>query len=492
MRNSYLKLVYIFFLLSDFLAAKRMRGLSLPSKKLSFLILFLFSVVIGHAQSIPSSAGTALCHTCVPNSEWVRGAGTPDVSNRNTAAASGTSGGGTTWDAAPLPLPPNGHDFWISLRDIGTAGAEEDIRTTMTGLVAGREYEVTIYSLSATGGYAGRYIDQFDFQVGSLPRVNVNDVTRDVWGTNKLRFTATAASMNLTFYPGNNSGASAPANFECVNISVTLDAINQIPIAENKTATTKKTTPVTIDAIENAVDLDGTIVPSTADLDPSTPGIQQTATTAEGEWTVNSSGIVTFTAVEGFRGEATIPYTLQDNYSLDGVSAPGISSPKTITVFVEYPELTVTKVITSTGPYESTNDVITYDITVENTGNVTIENIVLTDANAVIPAGEENIGTLAPGADVTITVTHAITLTDLNNGSVGNQATAAGEDSDGDPVTDDSDDPGTGIPDDPTDTDVVQTPELTVTKVITSTGPYDSTDDVISYDIVVTNTGNVT
>src|SRR5690606_20033272 len=56
------------------------------------------------------------------------------------------------------------------------------------------------------------------------------------------------------------------------------------------------------------------------------------------------------------------------------------------------PELTVTKVITSAAPYDAVGDVITYDIVVTNTGNVTIDNIALTDANADIPAGEENVG----------------------------------------------------------------------------------------------------
>ncbi|SFH76594.1 DUF7507 domain-containing protein [Parapedobacter indicus] len=156
------------------------------------------------------------------------------------------------------------------------------------------------------------------------------------------------------------------------------------------------------------------------------------------------------------------------------------------------PSLAVTKTITSEGPYDSTDDVITYDIVVTNTGNVTIDGIVLTDANAVIPTGEEKIGTLAPGASKTIPVTHDITLIDLNNGSVSNQAQVSGKAPNGDPVTDDSDDPGTGDPDDATVIDVTQAPELTVTKVITSEGPYDSTDDVITYDITVTNTGNVT
>src|SRR5690606_5725472 len=86
----------------------------------------------------------------------------------------------------------------------------------------------------------------------------------------------------------------------------------------------------------------------------------------------------------------------------------------TDTDVVQTPELTVTKVITSAGPYDSEGDIITYDIVVTNTGNVTIDNIVLTDDDADIPAGEENIGTLAPTESRTIAVTHTVTLADLN------------------------------------------------------------------------------
>src|SRR5690606_40692200 len=78
-------------------------------------------------------------------------------------------------------------------------------------------------------------------------------------------------------------------------------------------------------------------------------------------------------------------------------------------------------------------------------------------------------------------------------GCVSDQALDDGGGPVGTPITQvPSDDPGTPDPNDPTDTDVVQTPELTVTKVVTSTGPYSEVGDEITYDIVVTNTGNVT
>src|SRR5690606_35520432 len=148
---------------------------------------------------------------------------------------------------------------------------------------------------------------------------------------------------------------------------------------------------------------------------------------------------------------------------------PGTPDPNdpTDTDMVQTPELTVTKVITSTGPYNAVDQEITYDIVVTNTGNVTIDNIVLTDDNAeLVNPGEENIGTLALMESRTVMVTHTVTQDDLDNGSVSNQALVNGDGPDGTPVTEvPSDNPDTSDPDDPTDTDVEQAPELTVTKV---------------------------
>ncbi|MFC7525805.1 Ig-like domain-containing protein, partial [Parapedobacter sp. GCM10030251] len=264
---------------------------------------------------------------------------------------------------------------------------------------------------------------------------------------------------------------------------ITADGVESAPIT-----VTIAVKPVGVDD-EDTVDANSTVTTTVKANDgPSGVDTEVNIVTVptNGVTVVNPDGTVTYTPNEDFYGVDTYTYTLTTD---DGV----VSDPITVTItVVANPELTVTKVVTSAGPYDGTDDVITYGITVANTGNVTIDNIVLTDANAVIPAGQENIGTLAPGASTTITVTHAVTQADLDAGSVSNQATATGEDPAGDPVTDDSDDPGTPDPNDPTSTDVVQTPELTVTKVVTSAGPYNTVDDVITYDITVANTGNVT
>ncbi len=141
----------------------------------SFFFVFLF--LIGfvnlnnlNAQAIPASDGGSPCDGCAP-SGWFVVTGTPDVSDQNFAAGNVAFG----WDVAPLPLPPNGHTDWISLRDLGGAGTEEVVGTNMTGLTLGVTYEVTVNTLTATGPYSTFFNDSFTYQVGSNPIITISN-----------------------------------------------------------------------------------------------------------------------------------------------------------------------------------------------------------------------------------------------------------------------------------------------------------------------------
>ncbi|HMN15207.1 MAG TPA: hypothetical protein PKD55_23050, partial [Bellilinea sp.] len=79
-------------------------------------------------------------------------------------------------------------------------------------------------------------------------------------------------------------------------------------------------------------------------------------------------------------------------------------------------------------------DSISYTITVTNTGNVTLTNVVVSDAKVGL---SETIATLAPAGVETYTRTYTVTQTDVDAGQVVNTATATGKDPDGNDVTDD-------------------------------------------------------
>jgi hypothetical protein len=272
------------------------------------IVILIFSQTV-FSQNIPSTDGDGFqgatnvgtpCSNCVP-SGWVDDGGTPDLSSNTQAATNGTGGGGSQWVNAPLPFPPNGHTSWLSLRDLGAAGTEESVRTTISGLVVGRTYEVIVYSLTSlsddsgiggpgiNGYYSGAYNDAFRFNVDGGALQNVSPITQEVWGTSKLRFTASATSEILRIFPGNNSaytgsgaGGNGRINIESVQVSVTLNAINAVPIATNNSDTTPFNTATTFNVTSDDSDPDGNIVPSTVDLDPSTPGIQNSIVTAQG------------------------------------------------------------------------------------------------------------------------------------------------------------------------------------------------------------------
>ena len=188
-------------------------------------------------------------------------------------------------------------------------------------------------------------------------------------------------------------------------------------------------------------------------------------------------------------------------------SDPLVGTPEdpTVTTFVQEPRLEVTKqdvlpVQVSVGEY------ITYTIVVTNTGNVTLDNISVSDSNAVMN-GVGSTPSLAPGDSVTFTAVHQITQEDMDSGMVSNQATATAEDTNGNTISDLSDDPddntdldseGDGDPDDITITDLTPYQVSSMASTLddnvqtNANNPYNyNVGDDIVYTATLTNTGNV-
>ncbi|MCR4269468.1 beta strand repeat-containing protein, partial [Nitratireductor sp. ZSWI3] len=144
-------------------------------------------------------------------------------------------------------------------------------------------------------------------------------------------------------------------------------------------------------------------------------------------------------------------------------------------------------------------ETIDYAFTVENTGNVSLTDIVVTDTKATI-SGSPIPGPLAPGAvDTTsVTGTYTVTQADIDNGNVDNVASATAKDPGGDDI-DKQSRPPNGDPGDPTNFPITGDPAVSVEK----TGSFDLADDangnglpdageVVRYTFTATNTGNVT
>ncbi|TXE16668.1 DUF11 domain-containing protein, partial [Psychroserpens burtonensis] len=190
--------------------------------------------------------------------------------------------------------------------------------------------------------------------------------------------------------------------------------------------------------------------------------------------------------------------------------------------FIESPIILAEKSATITDNGDGVlgaGDTINYIITVENTGNVTLNNVgiadTLTDLDGNILAltagpifdssdAGSTEGTLLVNETVTYLATYVITQDDVDAGGVSNTVLADGDSPDGTNVTDVSDDPNDtenidpdndGDPDDPTDTVIPEDPSILAEKSATITDNGDGVigvDDVINYSITIKNTGNVT
>jgi len=175
------------------------------------------------------------------------------------------------------------------------------------------------------------------------------------------------------------------------------------------------------------------------------------------------------------------------NQVSDDPSTPALNDP-TVTKLTPTPGFTLTKSATNTA--NKAGDIVNYSIVFKNTGNVTLTDIALVDANA--DAGSltpSNITSVLPGATVSITAKHTVKQSDVNAGGFSNQVSATVKDPKGNTITKVSDDPSTPAADDATFTKIIPDPSVRFTKMVANSAGIVKT---IEYSIQVTNTGNIT
>jgi hypothetical protein len=85
------------------------------------------------------------------------------------------------------------------------------------------------------------------------------------------------------------------------HVDITVEPVNDAPVANDDTESTPVDTPVTFDPTENDTDVDGDPLTVTDVSDPE-----------NGTAAINGDGTVTYTPDEGFTGDDTITYTVDD------------------------------------------------------------------------------------------------------------------------------------------------------------------------------------
>ncbi len=122
-------------------------------------------------------------------------------------------------------------------------------------------------------------------------------------------------------------------------------------------------------------------------------------------------------------------------------------------------------------------EIITYDISVTNTGNVTLPSILVTDP---LTGLSQTISSLGVSNTYTITTTYGVTQGNLDAGFVTNTATASSTCSTT-LLTDSDDETVMGL----------KLPALSIVKTARKS-TYNKKDEIVYYDIIIRNTGNVT
>ncbi|MFH6964857.1 Ig-like domain-containing protein, partial [Flavobacterium plurextorum] len=210
-----------------------------------------------------------------------------------------------------------------------------------------------------------------------------------------------AANYNGTTTPisytvNDNQGAVSAS----ATITVKVKAVNDKPVAVNDNAETDEDTVVTIDVTANDTDVDGTIDVTSVDLDPATAGIQTSfSVTGQGTYSVDNSGIVTFTPAANYNGTTTpISYTVQDNQG-------AVSASATITVKVKAVNDKPVAVNDSAEIDEDT--VVTIDVTANDT-----------DVDGTIDVASVDLDPATAGIQTTFSVTGQGTYSVDNSGIV--------------------------------------------------------------------------
>jgi uncharacterized repeat protein (TIGR01451 family) len=220
-------------------------------------------------------------------------------------------------------------------------------------------------------------------------------------------------------------------------------------------------------------------------------GNSQTATVNPG--TQVTTNVITILAAAGqHEDRVSVIATVNDG----GVNKPIKVQPDDANYFGSQFGITIDKVVTGVdtagnGVLDQAGDIINYNLVVTNNGNQTLTNVIVTDP---LTGVNTNLGSLAPGASQAIPAIYVITQADIDSnatlepdnviaGKIDNTATADSDQTT--PVSDSEQVP------------LTQNPVLAIDKVVTGVdtagnGVLDQAGDIINYNLVVTNNGNVT
>ena len=413
---------------------------------------------------------------------------------------------GTTWTADPTDITAT------DVADTMSAAGGNPVRVRVTAasgnfadeLTDTEDVAVTPSAIEVTAGSASKVYDGAPLTDGTWSVTSENGFVQLEGGEPEgFESVFVEGSQTLVGTSGNNvigykfNAATDPGNYAVNTVPGTLtvtDGTENDPVDpdlvvvkahEEGTYRLGETVEFTITATNiyddartmTFVEQDGVEITGQAIFENVEPGAT-VSTTAR--YTVTEADIL----AGGFTNTVTVSF--EGGKDFEGDDDVVVDDPET--------HLTVNKVTTSQ-PFEGNaytlDETITYEVTVANDGNLTVEGVTVTDelAGATLAEGESaEVGTLAPGESATLHYSYTVTEADVLAGKVMNVATATG-------TSTNPDDPE--VPVDPgTTEDPVETPRPSLFASKTASDPADGKafqlGEKIAYTVEVINNGNVT
>ncbi|WP_141561867.1 choice-of-anchor A family protein [Micromonospora sp. WMMA1996] len=422
----------------------------------------------------------------------------------DTATARGTPAGG----GAPVVSDPT--DLTIPAEVLTPSISVLKSSTTTTITTAGQQVPYR-FAVTNTGGLTLSDVNVTDTQTPPSSNANLGPITCPVTTlapgastTCTATYTVTQADLDhgsvsdTATAHGTPPGSTTPVDSEPSELTIAATPVTpDITLVKSSTTTTitaegqqveyrfavTNTGGVTLSDV-NVTDVQ-TPPSSNANLGPITCPV---TTLAPGASTTCTA---TYTVSQADLDIGRVSDTATAHGTPPGSATPIDSDPSDLTIAARPapPEITVVKSSTTT-TITAAGQQVPYRFAVTNTGGVTLSDVNVTDVQTP-PSSNTNLGpitcpvtTLAPGASTTCTATYTVSQADIDNGSLGDTATAHGTPVGGE----------TPIDSEPSDLTVPRAPvtagisvdKTSTTTVVTAPGQR------VPYRFVVVNTGGLT
>ncbi len=185
-------------------------------------------------------------------------------------------------------------------------------------------------------------------------------------------------------------------------VTITINAINDAPVAVNDVVSTNEDTPVSFNILANDTDIDNSIDPATVILTPA-------SIVGVGTFTYNGAGSVTFTPVSNYSGTFSINYTVKD---ASGATSNSATISITVLPINDNP-VAVDDTYSTPEDVILTSNVLTNDSDIDFGNTLSVQQYVVTGDVTIYPAG--STATITGKGTLVILANGTLTFTPVSN-----------------------------------------------------------------------------